>query len=99
MAAHEYSQAVRSCSQSSGRNVQLAVRRLAGNVNAQNNTCVAAMVSVASGATAVRNDLGGYSIMQAETKEALAEKLKGHPHFMTPDGFIEAVEIMPMPGT
>ena len=52
-----------------------------------------------SGATAVRNDLGGYSIMQAETKEALAEKLKGHPHLMTPEGFIEAVEIMPMPGT
>src|SRR5688572_8391488 len=28
------------------------------------------------------NDLGGYSILQAESKEALAETLKGHPHFM-----------------
>jgi hypothetical protein len=50
------------------------------------------------GATATRNDLGGYSILQAESKEALAESLKGHPHFMTPDGFIEITEMMPMPG-
>jgi hypothetical protein len=51
------------------------------------------------GATAARNDLGGYSIMQAESKEALADVLKGHPHFMTPDGFIEVTELMPMPNT
>jgi len=44
------------------------------------------------------NDLGGYSILQAESKEALAESLKGHPHFMMPDGTIEVVEVMPMPG-
>ncbi len=44
------------------------------------------------------NDLGGFSILQAESKEALAESLKGHPHFMMPDGFIEVVEIMPIPG-
>ena len=25
--------------------------------------------------------------------------MKGHPHFMMPDGSIEIVEIMPMPGT
>jgi hypothetical protein len=52
-----------------------------------------------AGPSATRNDLGGYSIMQAESKEALAEVLKGHPHFMMPDGFIEVVEIMPMPGS
>jgi hypothetical protein len=44
------------------------------------------------------NDLGGYSILQAESKEALAESLKGHPHFLTPEGFIEVIEIMPIPG-
>ena len=44
------------------------------------------------------NDLGGFSILQAESKEALAETLKGHPHFMMPDGSIEVVEFMPMPG-
>lgn len=50
------------------------------------------------GASPVTNDLGGYSILQAESKEALAEVLKGHPHFMAPDSSIEVVEIMPMPG-
>jgi hypothetical protein len=49
-------------------------------------------------ASATRTDLGGYSILQGESREALAETLKGHPHFMTPDGFIEIVEIMAMPG-
>jgi hypothetical protein len=44
------------------------------------------------------NDLGGYSVLQAESKEALAETLKGHPHFMMPDGSIEVVEVMPIPG-
>jgi hypothetical protein len=51
-----------------------------------------------SGSSATTNDLGGYSVLQAESKEALAEVLKGHPHFMTPDGFIEVVEIMQIPG-
>ena len=50
------------------------------------------------GASPTKNDLGGFSIMQGESKEALAEVLKGHPHFMMPDGFIEIVELMPMPG-
>ena len=50
------------------------------------------------GASASTNDLGGFSIMQAESKEALAENLKGHPHFAMPDGSIEVVEFMAMPG-
>jgi hypothetical protein len=50
------------------------------------------------GASPITNDLGGYSILQAESKEALAETLKGHPHFMMPDGTIEVVELMPVPG-
>jgi hypothetical protein len=51
-----------------------------------------------AGASATRNDLGGFSIMQGESKEQLAELMKGHPHFLTPDGFIEIVDLMPMPG-
>ena len=50
------------------------------------------------GASPTTNDLGGYSVLQAESKEALAETLKGHPHFMMPDGSIEVVEVMPIPG-
>jgi hypothetical protein len=52
----------------------------------------------ATGASPTKNDLGGFSIMQGESKEGVAEVLKGHPHFMMPDGFIEIVELMPMPG-
>ena len=51
-----------------------------------------------AGTAPTKNDLGGYSLMQAESKEALAETLTGHPHFMTPDGTIEIVELLPMPG-
>jgi hypothetical protein len=48
------------------------------------------------GASPVSNDLGGFSVLQAESKEALAEALKGHPHFMVPEGAIEIVELMPI---
>src|SRR5450631_3852019 len=50
------------------------------------------------GTAASTNDLGGFSILQAESKEALAETLKGHPHFMMPEGTIDVVEVMPIPG-
>jgi hypothetical protein len=51
-----------------------------------------------AGVSATTNDLGGYSIMQAESKEALGATMKEHPHFMMVDGSIEIVEIMPLPG-
>jgi len=49
-------------------------------------------------ATPSHNDLGGYSVLQAESAEALAAQMKEHPHFMMQDGTIEIVEIMPVPG-
>ena len=56
-------------------------------------------MKVTKGATApTTNDLGGYSVLQAESKEALAETLKNHPHFMMGEGTIEVVEVMPIPG-
>jgi hypothetical protein len=51
-----------------------------------------------TGSSPATNDLGGYSIMQGESKEAVAASMKGHPHFMTPEGSIEIVELMPIPG-
>jgi hypothetical protein len=50
------------------------------------------------GSSPTPNDLGGYSILQAESKEDLTKVLSGHPHFMTPEGFIDIVELMPIPG-
>jgi hypothetical protein len=51
-----------------------------------------------AGSSPIQNDIGGYSIMQAESKEALAETMKGHPHFMMQGGWIEIVDLMPIPG-
>jgi hypothetical protein len=56
-------------------------------------------VTKGGGTSPSTNELGGFSILQAESKEALAESLKGHPHFMMPDGSIEIIEYLPMPGT
>ena len=41
--------------------------------------------------------IGGYSILQAESPEALAAVLEGHPHKAT-GGSIETLEMLSMPG-
>jgi hypothetical protein len=51
-----------------------------------------------SSVTQSSNDLGGFSIMQGETKESVAEKLKNHPHFQMGNAWIEVIEMMPIPG-
>jgi hypothetical protein len=44
-----------------------------------------------------RNEIGGYSILEAETHEEAAQKMQDSPHFkMMPGGWIEVMEIMPM---
>jgi hypothetical protein len=51
------------------------------------------------GSSPVKNDLGGFSVLQAESAEQLAASLKGHPHFMMGAGSsIEIVELMAIPG-
>src|SRR6185503_7835285 len=43
-------------------------------------------VKVTKGAVSpTTNDIGGFTIMQGESKEQVAEKLKNHPHFMMGD--------------
>jgi hypothetical protein len=51
------------------------------------------------GASDVKNGLGGYSIVQAESHDA-ATKLFGrdHPHLQMPGAWIEVTEIMAIPG-
>ena len=51
------------------------------------------------GASDTKNDIGGYSIVQAETAEA-ATKLFGkhHPHLQMPGAWVEVIEVMPVPG-
>ncbi|MUL48905.1 hypothetical protein FZI85_20125 [Mycobacterium sp. CBMA293] len=40
--------------------------------------------------------VGGYSILQAESAEALAPLLEGHPHLQV--GTIDVLEFLPLPG-
>ena len=51
------------------------------------------------GASDTKNDIGGYSIVQAETAGA-ATKLfgKSHPHLQMPGAWVEVIEVMQVPG-
>ena len=40
----------------------------------------------------------GFSILQGESIKAIADLLKGHPHFRAPGSSIEVLESLPMPG-
>jgi hypothetical protein len=40
----------------------------------------------------------GFSIVEAESKAALLENFKSHPHMATPHATIEVLEMIPMPG-
>lgn len=45
----------------------------------------------------MRNEIGGYSNIEAESHEEAARKMQDSPHFkMMPGGWIEVMEIMPM---
>jgi hypothetical protein len=50
----------------------------------------------ASGAKDMSNDLGGYSVIQAESKEAAAKLLVDNPHFKMPGAVIDIAEIVSM---
>jgi hypothetical protein len=53
----------------------------------------------AKGTSDVKNELGGYSIVQARSHDDAAKMFsKEHPHFFIPKAWIEIVEIMPIPG-
>lgn len=49
-----------------------------------------------SGGTEVSNDIGGYSIIQAESKEAVVAMLADNPHFSMPGATVEVMEIVPV---
>ncbi|MBV9159704.1 MAG: hypothetical protein JO019_03875 [Candidatus Kaiserbacteria bacterium] len=44
-----------------------------------------------------KNEIGGYSIIEAESHDEAAKKMQSNPHFkMIPGGWIDVMEIMPM---
>jgi hypothetical protein len=42
--------------------------------------------------------VAGFSILQADSKEAVTALLRDHPHFMAPGASIQVFEFLPMPG-
>ncbi|MBI5004232.1 hypothetical protein HZC00_04010 [Candidatus Kaiserbacteria bacterium] len=51
------------------------------------------------GVTDTKNDIGGYSIVQAESHEEAAKLFStSHPHFKIPGAWVDVMEIMDMPG-
>ncbi len=49
-----------------------------------------------AGATDERNEVGGYSIAQAESLDDVAKIFSDNPHFQMPGAYIEIMECMPM---
>jgi hypothetical protein len=53
----------------------------------------------ASGVSDMRNNLTGYTIVQAESHEAAAKMFENHPHFaIFPGDSVEIMEVLPIPG-
>ncbi len=51
-----------------------------------------------SGVKDIKNDVGGYSVVQADSHDAAAKIFTDNPHFSIPGASIEVMEIMEMPG-
>jgi YCII-related domain len=50
------------------------------------------------GASNTKNEVGGYSVIQAESHDAATKIFgKDHPHLQMPGAWIEVMEIMPIP--
>jgi len=51
-----------------------------------------------SGVAPTRNDLGGWTVVEAASHEDAANLFAGHPHFMIfPGDRVEVMEILPIP--
>ena len=52
----------------------------------------------AKGSSGTKNDIGGYSIVQAQSHDGAAKIFgKDHPHLQMPGAWIEILEIMSLP--
>lgn len=51
------------------------------------------------GTSDTKNEIGGYSIVQAESADAATKILgKDHPHLRMPSAWIEVIEVLQIPG-
>ena len=51
---------------------------------------------VKGGASETSNDIGGYSVFQAQSKEAVVALLADNPHFSLPGSTVDLMEIVSM---
>jgi transcription antitermination factor NusG len=52
-----------------------------------------------NGVSDIRNNMGGYTIVEAESHEAAARLFENHPHFtIFPGDSVEIMERLPIPG-
>jgi hypothetical protein len=52
-----------------------------------------------NGASNTKNDIGGYSVVQAESHDAATKIFgKDHPNLQMPGAWLEIIEVMPLPG-
>lgn len=52
----------------------------------------------AAGVSSVKNEVTGYTIVEADSDEAAAKLLVGHPHLSVPGAYIDVLAVMPIPG-
>jgi len=52
----------------------------------------------ATSVTSVRNEVTGYTIVEAESHDAAAAMLVGHPHLNMPGAFVDVLSVTPIPG-
>jgi hypothetical protein len=53
----------------------------------------------ADGISDIRNEVGGFITVKAESQEAAAKLFEGHPHFsIFPGDRVEIMEVLPIPG-
>lgn len=60
---------------------------------------LSAVATAGSGGTGAAKPVGGFSILQAESTDAVRAVLDGHPHLEMPGASIEILEFLPIPGT
>jgi hypothetical protein len=75
-----------------------AGRTGSGIVDMGSPVATAARLNGSAQIAAGHSQVGGYSVLQAESKDALMKLLTNHPHFMAPGASIEVLEFLSMPG-
>lgn len=52
----------------------------------------------AAGASSTRNEVTGYTIVEADSPDAAAALFVKHPHLQIPGAYIDVLPVMPIPG-